>query len=418
MQKKAMLIVPHQDDETNLAANIIDVIKGQYDLYVLYSSLDADPTRGKIRKQEAIDACAVWRVYEDHIIFLNYPDTPNKCGHHFFTDDKCELIDDLKSKILELKPSIIFATDFDYHSDHRMISLAFDISMGQILMEYPLYCPTVLKGFCYETAFYSVEDYKASCPDNSVSNVSPLSNPSYEWDKRVSIHSLEKAGPIWRRKAYKALEMHKSQYAILHARSIVNQDNVFWLRRTDNLLCAAMLTSSIDGVEKIRDFLVLDTDDIITANPREIDYSKACCMLGERDFIQAEWDEPVSFDRIIIHGSVNNDTDVETDICIMADNKNVGSIKTIRSYGRDTEVLLGSMSVKKLTFEVVSGSATISEIEVLNGPSYFAHQKEWMEDSNIKQLSALIDLVDVIGYKGIVFLTRLKRKITNTFHGK
>lgn len=45
--------------------------------------MDADPTKGSIRKQEAIDACAVWGVYEDHVIFLNYPDTPNKCGHHF-----------------------------------------------------------------------------------------------------------------------------------------------------------------------------------------------------------------------------------------------------------------------------------------------------------------------------------------------
>lgn len=53
----------------------------------------------------------------------------------FFADDNCELIDDLKNKIIELKPAIIFATDFDYHSDHRMISLAFDKSMRQILME-------------------------------------------------------------------------------------------------------------------------------------------------------------------------------------------------------------------------------------------------------------------------------------------
>ena len=64
---KALIIVPHQDDETNLAGNIIDVIMRQYDLYVLYSSLDANPTRGRIRKQEAIDAYNLRKGHLDNL---------------------------------------------------------------------------------------------------------------------------------------------------------------------------------------------------------------------------------------------------------------------------------------------------------------------------------------------------------------
>lgn len=110
--------------------------------------------------------------------------------------------------------------------------------------------------------------------------------------------------------------------------------------------------------------------------------------------------------------------DLETDIRITADNKSVGSAKMIRPYGRGTEIILNPMSVRKLIFEVVSGSAIISEIEVLNGSSVFVHQKDWIDDYNTIQLNGLIDVVDAIGYKGIVFITRLKRKIKNTFNRK
>ncbi len=126
MSKNALIIVPHQDDETNLAGNIIDVVKSKYELYVLYSSLDAEKKRGNIRKQEAIDACSVWGISKKNIVFLDYPDTANSAGEHWYQNDSKSVIDDIKLHILRIRPSIIFATDFDYHSDHRMLSLAFD----------------------------------------------------------------------------------------------------------------------------------------------------------------------------------------------------------------------------------------------------------------------------------------------------
>lgn len=38
---KLVIFVPHQDDETNLAGNILSYLVKQYDVYVVYSSLDA-----------------------------------------------------------------------------------------------------------------------------------------------------------------------------------------------------------------------------------------------------------------------------------------------------------------------------------------------------------------------------------------
>ena len=161
IKNTALIIVPHQDDETNLVGNIMDVLT-QYEVYVLYSSIDTNHRHAIVRKQEATAACAVWGINREHIIFLDYPDTANKAGTHFYTNGDKRIEESIEKTILSLKPVVVFATDFDFHSDHRMLSLAFDHVMGKILKEDHKYKPFVLKGFCYETAYYGVEDYVAT----------------------------------------------------------------------------------------------------------------------------------------------------------------------------------------------------------------------------------------------------------------
>lgn len=408
MNERALIIVPHQDDEVNLAGNIIDIIKEKYDLYILYSSIDPVPEKGKIRKKEALEACSIWDIDIDHIIFLDYPDTSNKQGHHFYSDGDHRIVDDLKKWILKLRPDVIFATDFDYHADHRMLSIAFETSMGQILKECVDLHPIVLKGFCYETAYYSVEDYKASDPGNSVSNMDPLSNPSYEWEKRISIRSSEKRGVIWKRKAYRALEKHKSQYTVLHARSIINQDNVFWLRRTDNLLNQAELLSSVDDIEKIRDFKILDTDDLITKDPRGIDYSNSTVKMRKGDWIKAEWSDPVEIDRIVIHGGIDQSEKSDIKIEVLVNGEPVTEVRELSPYGRDTVIEIMLDNVHSLEFASYNDVA-ISEIEVLEKKVAYLFEVD-ITKKNERRV-CMIDVIDRSVYQFIVFFTKVMRKL-------
>ena len=89
---KLVIFVPHQDDETNLAGNILSYLVKQYDVYVVYSSFDSNPDKALIRKQEARNACAVYGIERNNVIFLELPDTPNRTGHHFFTDGDKNII--------------------------------------------------------------------------------------------------------------------------------------------------------------------------------------------------------------------------------------------------------------------------------------------------------------------------------------
>ena len=59
--EKLVIFVPHQDDETNLAGNILSYLVKKYDVYVVYSSLEVNPDKASIRKKEAVKCmCCVW----------------------------------------------------------------------------------------------------------------------------------------------------------------------------------------------------------------------------------------------------------------------------------------------------------------------------------------------------------------------
>ena len=220
------------------------------------------------------------------------------------------------------------------------------------------------------------------------------------------------------------MSAHKSQYAVLHARSIVNQDNVYWIRRTDNLLNKATVVSSMDDnsgdeeIEKIRDFKILDTDDLITKDPRKIDYSTACCKFVSGSRLKAQWNSEITCDRFVFHGSVNIPERQDVDIELSADRNAIGGIKQLEPYGRDTVLVFPEITVTELEIRF-NCDIELSEIEVFRGETIlpdiccsYDHIKD-TENSNINGLrGTIVDFVDTVGYKMIVIATRIRRKLT------
>lgn len=421
MEKTALIVVPHQDDEINLVGNILDKVTEQFTTYVIYSSLDSNETKAKIRKKEALEACNLWGIGKEHIVFLEYPDTANVEGRHFFTEDDVrarKVIDDLKNNIYKIRPDVIFATDFDFHSDHRMISLAFDAAMGEILKEDISYIPTVYKGFCYETAFYGPEDYVASNPGMStVADENILSNVSYLWDKRYSICGDYKPGFIWNKKAYKGLKRHKSQYAVLHARSIINADNVFWIKRTDNILRKASIKTTSGDASKLNDFMIIDTNDIITRNPLELSYEKALFLTQDNTCeISVEFNEPQDITEIIFHGDPAAKENIKVRIEICDENGCIAKRDHIESYGRATIMNVEIKNVSRLIIKLseYSDGFGLSEIEMFNGKFESNFDKQLPIQITNKN-NKLVDTLDLMGYKWIVFITKVGRKIKKMF---
>lgn len=419
MKDRAILVVPHQDDEIDLAGNILGKLNKNFDLMVVYSSLDADEKKGKIRKAEAIQSCGVWGISSKQIVFLAFPDTVNSKGTHFYTNGDKRIVYDLVRLLKDKKPNFVFGTDFDSHSDHRMLCLALDDAVAKYVKETHEKI-AYFKGFCYETAFYGPTDFKASRLTNSKVKHEPLSNPSFLWDDHISIPSNEKNGPIWKTKAFKGLSKHKSQYAILHAKSIINADNVFWMKRTDNLLFDAELKVTSGDVEKLRDLKILDTKDIITLDPRAINYDFACWKPNKAD-INPQIDIAFTHDQIVceivIHGNVGVSQKLNGNIYIeLYDKENTMIASTscagLREYGRATTITIN----KKCRFiriyidskEILD--VGISEIEIFDKSNILSLPTELLCKEEVKTYSRIMDWYNDAGYWIIDKWTRVKRK--------
>lgn len=370
MKENAFIVVPHQDDETNLAGNCIAFLLKNHSVYVIYSSIDTDPKRAEIRKKEAFKACAVLGVPEERILFLDYPDTPNNRGKHFFQEDRSNVIERLENLIEQYRPAVILGTDFDFHSDHRMLSLALDTALGRVVRKHRQgYCPYVLKGFCYETAYYGVRDYFSSRNARTVHESERLSNPSYVWEKRISLPDIENKSFIWNKRAYKALKQHKSQFAVLMTESVLNRDNVFWRRRTDNLLLSdeCKVSCSSGDASKLNDFLILDTDDIVTEDPTGIDYSRAIWKPDPADTnpkITVSFSHKVPVKNIVLHGNIQDKEEKKINGWVTIDDQTFG-ISGIQPFGRDTSIEINSNSVGQIQLHFPS-DIELSEIEIFS----------------------------------------------------
>lgn len=412
MLKKIIIFVPHQDDEINLVGNILDELVEHYSVYIVYSSLEMDSKKAKIRKKEAMNSCMLYGIEANHIKFLGFPDTPNGSGKHYFTDGDVEIVNKIYEVIESIKPDIIIGTDFDFHSDHRMLSLALDEALCKILKRYADYKPIYLKGFCYETAYYGVEDYSASALENTKVKDSMLSNVSYRWEDRLSISNNHKNCFIFQQKAFKALKCHKSQYALLHARSVINSDNVFWQKRTDNLLLNnCHITASSGDVNKLCDLKVIDTKDIITVDPRKIDYTKGLWIPDENDLnpnINIRFDSEMNIHHIVLHGSPMIKENKGSDIKIYINDK-VFIVDRLNSFGQST--LLNVGNIKCNNIKIVDYSSTsLSQVEVFNQEN---KQIEILKQ-NVrckKDKDKLVDSFDMYIFNVIKLFVKIRRKI-------
>lgn len=406
------MFVPHQDDETNLAGNILSYLVKKYDVYVVYSSLEVNPDKASIRKKEAVNACGVYGIEKDNVIFLGLPDTPNRTGHHFFTDGDKNIILKFEEILKTLMPEVIIGTDFDFHSDHRMVSLALDEAVFNIMNKIKTYTPLYLKGFCYETAYYGVDDYSATYLKNTKVAKMPLSNVSYKWEDRISLNNQEKNGFIFLKTPFKALKRHKSQYAAMHARKVINADNVFWKKRTDNLLIRdATITATSGDISKISDLKVIDTDDIITEDPLKIDYSKGLWKPDDSDLkpcINIVFNGEKTVEQIVLHGNPMLDYVEKCNIEIHLGEQTV-KVNSLMPYGQPTILNIDMVKCSRMEIRLLSKTC-ISEIE-----AFQTTQRNENKLNCVRRLNSnpnkWIDFCDRCLFKGFVLVEKVKRKI-------
>lgn len=353
--KKVLILVPHQDDEINIAGNAIqNFTKAGADVYVMFAN-SGDCYRYydfEVRMTEAANSLKVLGLDKSHIFILGYGEVINKSetGHIFYSSDKAvespsghtetygaiglqdygftkygkhseytrnNYLRDLRELILQVKADIIIATDFDYHADHRMLSLSFDTIMGEILSRPGNdYFPEVFRRFAYCTGYFAVPDLFTS--DFILSTARPqagkiraydkdiIDTSYYSWPERVRFPVPERSRePFATNIITEALRQHISQGAVVHAENIINSDEVCWRRRTDSLSFRAKVTATSGNPEYVHDFRLLNVQEVDSDAPSWENY---LWIPDENDDVKElvfTWDSPQEISQVKFWGNVD-----------------------------------------------------------------------------------------------------------------
>ena len=398
---RVLVLAPHPDDEINVAGNMILTFSAaKAEIFVAYSTNGDFEASADVRAKEIVESLKILGVPREKIIFLGYgdghklSDTPTKSpAGHFETYAPKNFVDyakktfgkhnsytktnfkrDLKHLLLELRANIIFCVDFDNHPDHRTLSVAFEEVLGEILSERSDYRPEVYKKFAYATAFTAAADFYAQ---NLFSTKKPkigetdtydfdfIGRANYIWENRVRfpvIHSktLLKGNPI-----AEAIFAHKSQRNEWNSLRIINSDEIFFERRTDSQTFSAKITSNSGDTSKVKDFKIIDTNDV-EISPARLENN---IWRGEKLFF--EWEEAIQVEKIVIYG---NPLDEETEKLFLrleidnagnsADNVKNFSVE-LPNRGRPLEIYTEKLFVRRAELSGVDFGKNfgISEVE-------------------------------------------------------
>ena len=217
---RILILAPRQGDEIVVAGNmILNLTLAKAEIFIAYSA-------GGSWNDEISAAMKILNVPREKILFL---------------DEKI-LSTDLEKILLELRPDIIF-----YAVDYKKLSSCFETALNKILINNSDYRPEVYQRFALSTAINSVPDFYAY---NLLSTRKPklgitanydfdlIDRANYSWKNRVRFpvnencrKTLLKHNPL-----ANALLAYKSRRHELSALKILNSDEIFFERRTDNQL--------------------------------------------------------------------------------------------------------------------------------------------------------------------------------------
>ncbi|MBR6013517.1 MAG: hypothetical protein IK062_07035 [Selenomonadaceae bacterium] len=275
---RILVLAQRPGDEILIAGNIIFTLaQVKAEIFIAYS----------VKEKINFDALKILGVQSDKIIFF-------------------ENWRDLKNLLIELRANIIFCADYDSQTEFKNLSSDFENAMGEILHEDKTYRPEVYKKFACATALNSPPDFyapnllqtkrpKIGATDNY--NFEIIDRANYSWKNRVRfpVHELCQKTLLKENPVANAILSYKNFRNDLNALRILNSDEIFFERKTDNQIFSAKVSD-----EKISDFKILD--------------------VAKSDKFIFEWAEGVQVQKIILYGDFQSEENFEIEIKFELDN--------------------------------------------------------------------------------------------------
>lgn len=386
--KRALVLVPHQDDDLFVAGPLIYNLRNKSieTEVVFFTDGNAHDNIGHIRQVEAVKAQAQLGVPEDHVICLQFPNRPQAD-----TTDVCgvssnalrnEMKTSIKNTIKEFDPQLIVCSDLDFNRDHRLLAILFDEALGELLKENKEYRPVVLKGFSYQTSYNAVKDFycmnilSTRKPNDVQNSLYETDVPAYKWSDRVRIPISGKmvTHASQTNVLYHALEEYRSQWVRDKTPAILNGDNVFWLKRTDNLLNDAVITASSGNVGYVSDFKFYDSEDISIRHKYNLVFSNYLWEADSNDhnpFVRISLTRPTKIYELVLFDDPTLQRNIRS-VDIYLDGefyKTIGPLSDVglplRSFFSDN-TFVSEVTLKN--FVCNEGAPALVEIELYDKP--------------------------------------------------
>ena len=347
-----MVIVPHEDDEINVAgATIYGAIKEGLKVILVYVTNGDFQYKADIRYKEVQRMACIMNLPMENIHFLGFPDNSGKDllanrdavfrnhagfskthGAYGITDYPTKYMggplsytyNNLVLAIIDIigrfKPCTVIAIDMDIHVDHQLTSIAVEEAIGKVVKENNNYRPKVLKSFAYDTDFESINDYYGMHLQSTIQNRAWIvddslstNNPMLLWKDRLRILVSGdcRSTLLVRNPMFRALGAHMSQSSYKHGPKLINGDQVFWQRRIDNVVLYATVTATSGNISKINDFLRYDSYDVTKkfANPE--DYTWIPDDTDQESTVTIRFNEPTEIKYINWFENVWFSNDIE-----------------------------------------------------------------------------------------------------------
>lgn len=307
MLKKVLVIVPHPDDEINIAGGILPILSsyGIETTIVICTNGDYIAEYAKKRYDETKKAKEFLRY--DKLIYLGYGDgylnehiynseniVVSHCGKSETysvsnSDEYCfqqygihrkylrsNFKEDLYDVIVNIKADLVICNDIDNHPDHQCVSLLFDECICKIARE-TSYKPLILKGFAYNGVWKGPKDFfsetiePTKCRYRGLDDDFSLCYP-YLWEDRLQIknHVNVTSLKLWKNPIFRSLYAYKTQSkyndiadcAIANFERVANADSVYFFRNIQNLCLKSRIVVSSGCGDYLNDGILCSLDTV------------------------------------------------------------------------------------------------------------------------------------------------------------
>ncbi len=318
---RILILAVRFGDEILIAGNtILNLSAARAEIFVAYADYD------KKMLNENIEALKILGVDSKKIIYMN----------------RDRLSKELKRLILKLRANVIFCVDYDSDLKYQDFSALFDKVLGEILNEHSNYRPEIYKRFACATALNCPADFYAP-------NLLPVEKPKYGVTNRYDFDLIGRVNYIWNNRVRFPVPEHcrkpllkdnplaeaifaykKNHWSVLR---ILNSDEVFFERRTDNqAYCAKVSNVKVCDFKMVRDDVCADKQ------------------------ITFEWTEAVQVRRIVIYGNLFDEESAQIKIRLALEN-DINKEKIIEAelpkFGRPLILDVGKIFVLRAEIEAI-----------------------------------------------------------------